>query len=151
MPFLERALHDLRFACRTLARTPAVTTIALLSLALGIGANTAIFSLIDTVLLKLLPVRDPQRLVLLSNPNANGVSVGTQGGERNLFSYGEFEHIRDKQQVFDGMFVAQSEAQRVRAGIDGGIIPIALDAEHKTVGLEIHAERAADHAAVIVG
>ena len=121
MPFLERALHDLRFACRTLARTPAVTTIALLSLALGIGANTAIFSLIDTVLLKLLPVRDPQRLVLLSNPNANGVSVGTQGGERNLFSYGEFEHIRDKQQVFDGMFVAQSEAQRVRAGIDGGM------------------------------
>jgi predicted permease len=120
MPLLERALHDLRFAGRTLARTPAITTIAVLSLALGIGANTAIFSLIDTVLLKLLPVRDPQRLVLLSNPDANGVSVGTHGGERDLFSYGEFEHIREKQQVFDGMLVAQSEANRVSASIDGG-------------------------------
>jgi predicted permease len=120
MPVLERALHDLRFAGRTLARTPVITSIAVLSLALGIGANTAIFSLIDTVLLKLLPVRDPQSLVLLSDPESNGVSVGSHGGERNLFSYGEFEHIRDKQQVFDGMFVAQSEAQRVRAGIDGG-------------------------------
>ena len=117
---LERALHDLRFAGRTLARTPAVTTIAVLSLALGIGANTAIFSLIDTVLLKLLPVRDPQRLVLLSDPEANGVSVGSHGGERNLFSYGEFKHIRDKQQVFDGMFVAQSEAERTRASVDDG-------------------------------
>jgi predicted permease len=120
MPLVERVLHDLRFACRTLARTPAVTTIAVLSLALGIGANTAIFSLIDTVLLKLLPVREPQRLVLLSNPEANGVSVGTHSGERHLFSYGEFEHIRDKQQVFDSMFVAQSEADRVSAAIDGG-------------------------------
>jgi predicted permease len=120
MPLLERALHDFRFAGRTLARTPAVTTIAVLSLALGIGANTAIFSLIDTVLLKLLPVKDPQRLVLLSNPDANGISVGTQGGERNLFSYGEFEHIREKQQVFDGMFVAQSEAERTNASIEDG-------------------------------
>jgi predicted permease len=120
MQLVERALQDLRFAGRTLTRTPAITAIAVLSLALGIGANTAIFSLIDAVLLKMLPVRDPQNLVLLSNPEANGVSVGTQGGERNLFSYGEFEHIRDKQQVFDGMFVAQSEAERVSAGIDGG-------------------------------
>ena len=120
MPFLDRSLHDLRFAVRTLVRTPAVTAIAVLSLALGIGANTAIFSLVDTVLLKLLPVRDPQSLVLLTDPDASGVSVGTHGGERQLFSYGEFEHIRDRQQVFDGMFVAQSEAQRVSAAIENG-------------------------------
>jgi predicted permease len=103
-----------------LARTPAVSLIAVLSLALGIGANTAIFSLIDTVMLKSLPVREPARLVLLSNPDASGISVGTHGGERELFSYGEFEHIRDKQQVFDGMFAAQSEAERQSARIDGG-------------------------------
>ena len=116
----ERVLHDLRFAARTLARTPAVTAIAVLSLALGIGANTAIFSLIDTVLLKYLPVHDPQHLVLLSDPNASGVSSGTHGGQRELFSYGEFEHLRDQQAVFDGMYAAQSEAERVSARIAGG-------------------------------
>jgi predicted permease len=112
--------HDLRFAVRTLARTPAVTGIAVLSLALGIGANTAIFSLIDTVLLKFLPVQHPEQLALLTNPTYSGVSVGTSGGERGLLSYGEFQHIRDKQQVFEGMYAAQSEAERIGASVDGG-------------------------------
>ena len=120
MPFLDHSLRDLRFAARTLARTPAVTAIAILSLALGIGANTAIFSLIDSVLLRFLPVRDPGRLVLLTNPDAGGISMGTQNGERSLLSCGEFAHIREKQQVFDGMFAAQSEASRISARIDEG-------------------------------
>jgi predicted permease len=113
-------MRNLRFAVRTLARTPAVTLIAILSLALGIGANTAIFSLIDTVLLKSLPVQDPQRLVLLTDPESSGVGVGTSGGERGLLSYGEFEHVRDKQQVFATMFAAQSQSEAMPARVDGG-------------------------------
>src|SRR5215472_12421229 len=58
-------MKDLRFSIRTLSRTPALTTVVILSLALGIGANTAIFSLMRAVILNTLPVRDPQHLVLL--------------------------------------------------------------------------------------
>ena len=56
--------HDLRFALRTLARSPLFTAVAVLSLALGIGANTSIFSLLDQVLYRSLPVRDPKALVV---------------------------------------------------------------------------------------
>ena len=64
--------------------------LAALSLGLGIGANTAIFSLMDALLVKLLPVREPQSLVLLTDPSSSGVSQGTQGGVRTLLSYGEY-------------------------------------------------------------
>src|ERR1017187_2554225 len=117
---LRNIWQDLRFGVRALARNPVITAIAALSLALGIGANTAIFSLIDTVMLKYLPVRDPQELVLLSDPSASGVSQGSQGGVRSLFSFQEFQHLRDRQQVFSGMYAAESDAQRVSATIDGG-------------------------------
>jgi len=116
----ENLLQDLRFGARSLRKNPAITAVAALSLALGIGANTAIFSLIDTVLLKMLPVRQPRELALLSDPSAAGVSQGSQGGVRSLFSFQEFEHIRERQQVFQGMYAAESEAQRVSARIDGG-------------------------------
>ena len=57
-------MHDLRFALRTLRATPVVTAIAVLSLALGIGANTAIFSLVNSLILRPLAVAEPQRLVI---------------------------------------------------------------------------------------
>jgi predicted permease len=117
---LQNIWQDLRFGVRALLRNPAITAIAALSLALGIGANTAIFSLIDTVLVRSLPVHNPQELVLLSDPSASGVSQGAQGGVRSLFSVQEFQHLRDRQQVFSGMYAAESEAQRVSATIDGG-------------------------------
>jgi putative ABC transport system permease protein len=59
-------MTDLRFALRTLARAPAFTALAVATLAIGIGANTAVFSVVDTVLLKALPYREPERIVLLS-------------------------------------------------------------------------------------
>src|SRR5438094_754685 len=62
---LETFLKDLRYALRMLRRSPAFTAVAVLSLALGIGANTAIFSLIDTLMLKMLPVKQPGQLVEL--------------------------------------------------------------------------------------
>ena len=60
-------MQDLRDALRALKATPVISAVAVLSLALGVGANTAIFSLVDSVLLKSLPVRDPERLVMLTD------------------------------------------------------------------------------------
>lgn len=72
-------LVDLLFALRTLRRSPLFTLIAVLSLALGIGANTAIFSLMDQLLLRLLPVNDPESLVMLSQ---RGPNMGGSDSER---------------------------------------------------------------------
>ena len=58
---MRTLLNDVRFGARMLARTPGLTAVAVLSLALGIGANTALFSVVDAVLLKKLPVREPER------------------------------------------------------------------------------------------
>ncbi|MDE3178707.1 MAG: ABC transporter permease [Acidobacteriota bacterium] len=66
IPLLEALIQDLRYALRQLSRSPGLTAVVVLSLALGIGANTAIFSLMDAVMLKTLPVKDPESLVLLS-------------------------------------------------------------------------------------
>jgi predicted permease len=101
--------QDLRFATRTLSARPGFLIVALLSLGLGIGANTAIFSLINAVMLRALPVSHPERLVLLTDPGGSGVAVETtQGGTRTILSYPEFEQLRAQNTVFSGMFAAQS-------------------------------------------
>jgi hypothetical protein len=92
-------LKDLRHAVRTLWQNPGFTAVAVLSLALGIGVNTAIFSLINALLLRTLPVEDPGRLVMVSDPNAAGVNIGTQGGDRSLFTCEEFARMRQEQQA----------------------------------------------------
>src|SRR5215831_6057019 len=93
-------LRDLRFALRTLRKSPMFTFVAVASLAFGIGANTAIFSLINQVLLQRLPVRDPDQLVLLG---ARGSQYGSNTGQ-NAISYLMYSDIRDNNQVFSGMF-----------------------------------------------
>src|SRR4029450_13225359 len=70
--------QDLRHAVRILAANPGFTAVAVLSLALGIGANAAIFSLLNSVLMSALPVRNPHELVILTDPDASGVSVGME-------------------------------------------------------------------------
>jgi predicted permease len=92
--------QDLRFAFRGLAKAPALTAVAVLSLALGVGANTAIFTLLDQVLLRRLPVKDPEALVLL---NMEGRHYGSNWGG-NAISHPLFRDLSDKNQVFSGMF-----------------------------------------------
>ena len=92
--------QDLRFAWRTFRKSPVFVAVALISLSLGIGANTAIFSLVDQVLLRLLPVKDPQQLVLFWG---RGSHYGSNNG-RYKISYPMYEDFRDKNQVFSGMF-----------------------------------------------
>jgi putative ABC transport system permease protein len=113
-------LKDLRYTGRALWKNPGFTVVTVLSLALGIGVNTAIFSLIDALLLKTLPVENPGQLVMVSDPNSAGVSVGRQNGERSLFTYEEFDRMRDRNQVFTGMFAAESSADRENVSINGG-------------------------------
>ena len=85
---------NLRLAIRTLRATPVVTAVAVLSLALGIGANTAVFSLVNGLLLRPLPVVRPDLLV--------GVSTGNEPIERSNFSYNTFDQIRRHAEAFDG-------------------------------------------------
>jgi predicted permease len=119
MPGIAELRQDFAYGVRLLAKSPGFTSVAVLSLALGIGANTAIFSLIDSVLLKMLPVKDPQQLVVLTDPTNSGTSIGTSTGERGTLSTREFEGLRDRNQVFSGVFAAQSEMDRNNASIDG--------------------------------
>src|ERR1700693_6050860 len=105
---MERFWMDLRYAARTLLNSPGFLVVALLSLGLGIGANTAIFSLINAVMLRALPVDHPEQLVILTDPGAAGVEVETrESGVRHILSYPEFEQLRAHNTVFSGMFAAQ--------------------------------------------
>jgi predicted permease len=107
---------DLRYAWRTLRQTPVFTFVAASSIALGIGANAAIFTLVDQVLLRLLPVRDPARLVMLRGPSGDqhyGANYGT-----SMLSYPMYEDLRDHNDVFDGMFARFQLA--VQVGFSGG-------------------------------
>jgi predicted permease len=101
---------DVSYAVRLLRRSPAFTLVALLSLGLGIGANTAIFSLIDTVLLKTLPVEDPQRLFFVDN--SGGKSGGSSGPP-----YPCFERLRDHNRFLSG--IAAFSERRFKVSIDG--------------------------------
>jgi putative ABC transport system permease protein len=100
---LETVLQDARYALRVLGRTPVVTAVALLSLALGIGANTAIFTLIDSVMLRFLPVHNPEELVQLYR-----LDPSRPGQPDSSFTNPLWEQVRDHQNIFSGAFAWSS-------------------------------------------
>src|SRR5215510_2153255 len=107
-------LADLKFTLRTLRRNPLFSLIAILSLALGIGANTAIFSLMDQLLLRLLPVRDPDSLVMLYQ---RGTNMGGNDGER-ANSYPIYQDYQQRAEVLSDVF-CQKMSERVALTLDG--------------------------------
>jgi predicted permease len=105
---LEQTVQDLRYAVRTLAKSPGFTATAVLSLALGIGANTALFTLIDAVTWRMLPIREPETLLLLEQRRGASVDDG--------FSYQQYSVIRDHNHVLDLAVYARA---RLNVSIDG--------------------------------
>ena len=95
--------QDLKYAFRTLGKNPGFTIVAIITLALGIGANTAIFSLTDQVLLRLLPVEHPQELVVLRSPGPSPGRNWNDGPGGTSFSYPAYKDLRDQNQVLSGL------------------------------------------------
>ncbi len=105
---MNRLFQDIRFGLRQLRKTPGFTAVAVITLALGIGANTAIFTVVNALLLKMLPVREPQQLVAVGDPTqVNSRSNGTPRAD--LFSYPLYKELRDRNSVFNGLIASASD------------------------------------------
>lgn len=100
--------RDVRFALRQMRQTPIVASVALLSLALGIGANVAIFSLVNALMLKALPVHEPERLVLLGYDDTSGPNTS--------FTYPQWEYLRGHLEAFAGMAAVSGARFHLNAG-----------------------------------
>ena len=100
-------MQDVRYAARRLRRAPGFTATAMISLALGIGANTAIFSLIDALTLRKLPVRQPEQLVEFLNQYPGDPPV-------NVFSQQNYEYFQDHSHVFSGLTGSRCASFSVR-------------------------------------
>ncbi len=111
---IETLFQDLRYGLRVLLKQPSFTCMAVLTLALGIGSNTAIFSLLDAVLLKMLPVKNPERLVFLER--IGGAPLGPKRSS-NL-SYAFFEQLRARHEALAGVCTFFSDP-RINVGVDG--------------------------------
>ena len=116
--FVQSIFQDLRFGLRTLRKSPGFTAVAVLTLALGIGANAAIFTVINAVMLRALPVKHPEELVTVGNP-AKVHSWGTGTPRTDVFSYPLYREVRDNNQVFSSV-LASSNLGDVRIAVDGG-------------------------------
>ena len=110
--FFESLLRDARYGVRGLGRNPAFAVVAVMTLALAIGANTAIFSLLNQALLRALPVRSPDQLVVLSFAGSQTGHIHDGGGNfpghQHYFSYPMYRDLRDKSAVFQGLIAART-------------------------------------------
>jgi predicted permease len=117
--WFESLLQDVRYGLRQLRRSPGFTFTAVLSLALGIGANTAIFTLLNAILLRPLPVQKPSELLLFGNGQAQGSTNSIPDGNTRLFSYSFFHDLRQKDTSFSGVAAVDSSHFVTKASIAG--------------------------------
>jgi predicted permease len=123
----ENLWNDLRYSVRMLAKSPAFTLVAVASLALGIGANTAIFTLINGVLLKQLPVRAPKELVSFGKAISGGVLGGVDMGTADLYPYDFARQLETRPGPFEGIFSYNSRMRKV--GVQAGEHPTGQAAQ----------------------
>ena len=117
---LEDLWQDLRYGLRMLIKSPAFTLVAVVSLALGIGANTAIFSLMDVVMLRPLPVDEPDQLVLFGDGRAAGSNDSLPNDSTRLFSYPFYRSFSQKNEVFSGVAAIDSIEFGTHGTLAGG-------------------------------
>jgi predicted permease len=108
---LETLVQDIRYGLRMLAKNPGFTAVAVLTLALGIGANTAVFSLVDAIMVQKLPVHKPDELVQIASVNPSSTELITNG-----FSYTAYQDFRRNRQAFTDLFAFTSDTMNFRFG-----------------------------------
>jgi len=128
--WLDDASHDVRFAIRQLRRAPGFAAVAVLSLALGIGANAGIFTLINAVLLTSLPVRDPGALYLLGDASQSGIGSNPTG--KFVVASNDFYRRLENTHIFAGLCAVQSE-EVMRVSVRGPQWSAAQPAHAKLV------------------
>ncbi|MBP9947280.1 MAG: hypothetical protein KBH14_12835, partial [Vicinamibacteria bacterium] len=122
-------MGDVRLALRRVMASPGLTLLIVATFALGIGANTAVFSLFDQVLLRTMPVKDPGSLVIIHTPGPNSGLFESNKNFPNPISFPMYKDLRDKTDVFDGVlaylpttvfFGVDNSTERIRTDLVSG-------------------------------